>query len=59
LATIAPEGEGIQNAIKWVSSSLQENANQPISKLVEKAALKFDLSPMDSEFLFNFFRKKT
>jgi hypothetical protein len=54
-----PEGENVQKAIKWISSNLQENANQPISKLVEKAALKFDLSPMENEFLFNFFRKKS
>jgi hypothetical protein len=58
LSTIMPEGDGIRNAVKWVSSNLEENRDQSISKLVEKAAMKFDLSPADSEFLFNFFRKK-
>lgn len=53
-----PEGDEIRNAIKWVSQNLEDNASQPISKLVEKAVFKFDLSPADSEFLMNFFRKK-
>ena len=53
-----PEGDEIINAIKWVSQNLEDNASQPISKLVEKAVFKFDLSPADSEFLMNFFIKK-
>jgi len=58
MSTIMPEGDDVRNAIKWVSSNLEENSNQPISKLVEKAVFKFDLSPADSEFLLNFFRKR-
>jgi hypothetical protein len=56
--SIMPDREDVKNAIKWVSMNLEENANQPVSKLVEKAVFKFDLSPADSEFLLNFFRKK-
>ena len=59
MATIMPEGDDIQKAIKWISSNLQDNPNQPISKLIEKAALQYDLSPMNTEFLSNFFRKKS
>jgi hypothetical protein len=59
MSTIMPEGDEIRNAIKWVSMNLEENADQPMSKLVEKAVFKFDLSPADSEFLMNFFRKKS
>lgn len=58
MATIMPEGENIQKAIKWISANIEENADQPISKLVEKAVFKFDLSPVDSEFLIGFFRKR-
>ncbi|MDQ5985556.1 MAG: hypothetical protein CSYNP_01268 [Syntrophus sp. SKADARSKE-3] len=58
MSTIMPEGDEIRNAIKWVSQNLEDNAGQPVSKLVEKAVFKFDLSPADSEFLMNFFRKK-
>lgn len=57
MATIMPEGEDIQKAIKWVSMNLEEKADQPLQKLVEKAVFKFDLSPVDTEFLIGFFKK--
>jgi hypothetical protein len=53
-----PEGENIQKAIKWISSNIQENENQSIPKLVEKAVFKFDLSPKDTGFLSSFFRNR-
>jgi hypothetical protein len=58
MATIMSESENVQKAIKWISSNIEDNADQPISKLVEKAVFKFDLSPMDSEFIIGFFRKR-
>jgi len=58
MSIIMPEGDDVRNAIKWVSENLEENAGQPVSKLVEKAVFKYDLSPADSEFLMNFFRKR-
>jgi len=58
MSTIMPEGDDIQKAIKWISSSLEDNPNQPIFPLVEKAVFKFDLSPKDSEFLMSFFKKR-
>jgi hypothetical protein len=56
MATIMPESEHVQKAIKWVSANLAED-NQPLPKLIEKAVFKFDLSPKDTEFLTNFFRE--
>jgi hypothetical protein len=53
-----PEGENLRNAIKWISVQRESNPREPLSKLIEKAALQFDLSPLDTEFLVNFFRKK-
>ena len=57
MATIIPEGEEIQKAIKWVSMNLEEKSDQPLQRLVEKAVFKFDLSPVDTEFLIGFFKK--
>jgi hypothetical protein len=56
MPTIMPEAENVQKAIKWMSANLEENGNQPLLKLIESAALKFDLSPKDTEFLMGFFR---
>lgn len=58
MSTIIPEGENIRKAIKWISANIEENENQPIIQLVEKAVFKFDLSPKDSEFLSDFFRNR-
>ena len=32
--------------------------DRKLSKLVEEAALKFDLSPQQTDFLYNFFTRK-
>jgi hypothetical protein len=58
MSTIMPEGEELQRAIKWISQNLEDNPNQPIFPLVEKAVFKFDLSPKDADFLMSFFRKR-
>ena len=58
MATIMPEGEEIQRAIQWVSENLEEKREQSLQKLVEKAVFKFDLSPVDAEFLASFFRNR-
>jgi hypothetical protein len=56
MSQIQPEGEEIRKAIKWISANLEEGKTK--SKLIEEAALKFDLSPAQTDFLFNFFSKK-
>ena len=58
MATIMPEGEEIQRAIKWVSENLEEKREQSLQKLLDKAVFKFDLSPVDAEFLASFFRNR-
>lgn len=56
MATVIPEGENIKRAIKWVSINIEEDGNQPVKQLVQKAIFKFDLSPKDADFLAGFFR---
>jgi hypothetical protein len=52
---LLPEGEELRRAVKWVSAHMQENPEQPVMKLVQKAVFTFDLSPKDSEFLLRFY----
>jgi len=56
MSQIQPEGEEIRKAIKWISANLDEGKKK--SKLIEEAAIKFDLSPAQTDFLMNFFSKK-
>jgi len=58
MATIVPDSDDVQRAIKWISQSLEEKPDQSVAKLVEQAVFKFDLSPVDSEFLIGFFKKR-
>ena len=52
-----PKGEDLRRAVKWVSANLQENPGQPFQPLVQEAIFKFDLSPMDADFLIRFYSK--
>lgn len=59
MAAITPKGEDIRRAVKWISENLEGNPDQSRIKIVEQAVFNFDLSPIDAEFLMNFFCKKT
>jgi hypothetical protein len=48
---LLPEGEALRNAVRWISVRRLELPNAPASKLIDEAALRFDLSPRDVEFL--------
>jgi len=56
MATILPEGEKIRQAVKWISAERLEDEKQSLSMLIGQAALKFNLSPKDEEYLNNFYR---
>ncbi len=53
-----PEGEDIKRAIKWISLRREETPEMPVAKLIEEAVFRFDLSPLDQEFLVGFFQKR-
>ena len=55
---LLPDGEDIRRAVKWVSLNLQENPDHPVQPLVQEAIFKFDLSPIDAEFLIRFFSQR-
>jgi hypothetical protein len=57
MTTVQPEGEDLRKAVKWISEERQYNPGQKNSALIEKACLKFDLSPMDAEYLSNFLKE--
>ncbi len=51
MTTVQPEGEDIRRAVKWISEERVFNSQKKLSELIDEACLKFDLSPMDAEFL--------
>jgi hypothetical protein len=52
--SIQPEGEDLRKAVKWISSEREADPNKAVSSLISEAAVKFDLSPKDAQFLSRF-----
>ena len=53
--TIQPKGESLRQAVKWISSQLQEDETRKAGKLIEEAALRFNLNPKEEEYLQSFY----
>ena len=49
--SIMPQGEDIRKAVKWLSEMRKAKPQADVRKLVEQACLKFNLSPLDAEYL--------
>ncbi|HUG37174.1 MAG TPA: hypothetical protein VML54_09515 [Candidatus Limnocylindrales bacterium] len=41
----------IKQAIKWLDEQLRDNPNANRMKLIDEAGRRFDLTPLDSDFL--------
>ena len=55
---LIPDGETLRKAVRWVSESLQMDADQEVPRLVQQAIFTFNLSPKDADFLIGFFRDR-
>ena len=58
MSTIQPEGEDLRKAVKWISEERKYGPAKKDSKLIEEACFKFNLSPMDAEYLAKFLIKE-
>ena len=48
-----PVGEApIKQAIKWINEQLRDNPAADRTKLVDEASRRFDLTPLDGDFLW-------
>jgi hypothetical protein len=56
--SVQPEGEELRKATKWISDQLRYESNVSLTKAIEQASVKFDLTPKDAEFLMRFFSAK-
>jgi hypothetical protein len=46
-----PEGESLRRALRWLDERVKEEPGLQRAKLVNEAAARFDLSPVEEEFL--------
>ncbi len=49
--SIQPKGEDLRRAVKWVSEERKYDPEKEQKTLIEEACVKFDLSPLDADFL--------
>ena len=50
---VQPRGEGLRRAVRWLSD---EGRHDPAA--IEEASRRFDLSPLDEEFLLRFLAER-
>lgn len=46
---------GLKKAIEWISDSRQEKSAVTLAALIDEACRKFDLSPVQADFLYRHF----
>jgi hypothetical protein len=51
MATVQPKGENLRKAVKWISEERQTTPDRSYQSLIEEACLRFNLSPMDAQYL--------
>ena len=49
----------IKQAVKWIEEQLHDSPGVNRLKLVDEASRRFDLSPLDSDFLFRHLAERT
>ncbi|MCA1787003.1 MAG: hypothetical protein LC657_13600 [Desulfobacteraceae bacterium] len=58
MSNVQQQGEALKKAIQWVSDERRKLPDTPAVKLANDAALRFDLSPKDSDFLLRFVKEE-
>ena len=56
--SIQPEGEELRKATRWISDTLLHEPKVSLDEAIQKACVKFNLSPKDAEFMMRFFSEK-
>ena len=56
---LTPEGENLRKAVKWISEELKFSPEtHKESDIVNQAAMKFNLSPAETDFLYRFLKEQ-
>lgn len=51
MGTVQPQGENLRRAVKWISEERKYGPDRKPVELIEEACLKFNLTPVDAEYL--------
>jgi hypothetical protein len=53
-----PKGEGLRRAVRWLDERGREEPRVDRLKLIGEAAVRFDLTPVDEDFLLRTWGRK-
>jgi hypothetical protein len=48
----------IKQAVKWIDDQLYDNPEADRTRLIDEASRRFDLTPLDADFLFRHLRER-
>jgi hypothetical protein len=48
---LEPQGEALRSALRWLDGRVQDDPRLDRAKLVGEASARFDLTPLEEEFL--------
>ena len=48
---LGPHGEGLRRALRWLDERVRDDPSSDRVKLVSEAAARFDLTPLEEDFL--------
>jgi hypothetical protein len=51
MTTIQPEGDSLRKAVKWIAEEQKAGASKTRRQLIDDACLKFNLTPLEAEYL--------
>ena len=57
MTTIQPEGESLRKAVQWIAAEEKAGSTKTRRQLMEAACLKFNLNPMEAEYLARSFKE--
>jgi hypothetical protein len=57
MSAVGLEGDAIRNALKWLAERRLEEPTAPRLKLIDEAARRYDLTPLQVEFLVSNWRE--
>lgn len=49
----------IKKAIEWISAQISLEGEKSLTRLIDEAVFRFDLSPKDSQFIYSFYRDRS
>lgn len=55
MATIMPQSELLKKAVVFVDETRKEHPGKRVTDIIDEAAMRFNLSPLDCEALYRLF----